>query len=587
MINLQRQAIPKHLDSSSYYWFQVLTKCQSRPQWFGNRKPTAPPNPNEPVKRSDMAPITAFTQSRSKLKAFQFHEPNRASLPKEKAPADMEESKENVRPDQDIAANQMNPPPCPSSQKSSTKNSRECPQTPNGRLPLSQLLANGDDAAQLLNVTPVERVLWENSPADTGSSDSGPPQRKRKRAQSSSSTSSQNFSSKKLDLKALQEAFRTPKADIGDDLWARYSLNTNDKRSPPFDKMHMPHTYHSSSPQTPGPITHARDSGGLRRAFSCIDWPTSAAKRRKLGYESPEQINARDRLSVEKSLRSGATLKMSRFSMLVDRLHDGLTGPSEHQETVPEALKSSPSASVQKVDKARNLQRYGSRGPVEEVADALSQTAVGDSDKSDTLVAEDGLALDPIAGSSQYDDEDLDLEMIESLAEGATKEDYSSNPTLFDLPEPDKQARTVTQVAAAPDTADEPSETIPARVLAPKDEFDDEDEEDITAADIESVFAKFDALPLPKPMVSNENNLYQQDSHEQQKLTSEREPQNAIKDAKEVAINIISDDEDEFGNDSDFEEVAVELEVGSKILLQNNSHMGAAVRTLNLYRAHD
>ena len=116
-----------------------------------------------------------------------------------------------------------------------------------------------------------------------------PRSKKRKRAHSSSPASSsqkqtsKHFANRSLPNKsaALHEQLKTPKADLVDDLWSRYSLHKSGERSPTMpSNAGFPKLMHSSSACSG--TTKPRKHTGLRRAFSCIDWPTSASQTAKI-----------------------------------------------------------------------------------------------------------------------------------------------------------------------------------------------------------------------------------------------------------------------------------------------------------------
>ena len=493
----------------------------------------------------------------------------------------------------------MDPPPQPLSQKSAGKDVRDCPQTPLGRLPLSELLACGEDNRQHLNFTPIERVLWENSPINSDPPSSMPNRKRRKRAHSSSpASSSQNEASKHFskekqaaDLQALQKALKTPKADPADDLWSRYSLNTGaiERLSPTAPAgMEFAHLMNSSSPQTPASHIQ-KDSGGLRRALSCIEWPTSAAKRRKLFNGSCQRNSA-----VFSTITNGENnerTRMSRVSMLVEKVHDGLLKPARPREndSSSEPRRSSPSGDRDEFSSSPTndnaLLDQASQKLVEGVADVLSQTAVApQSDVPKPLVlSDDEIAnLDQI-DSSDFDDDDLDMEMMENIDVTVEKElpnsgqanrldrgndsesdthlvaevgnkAHKQNPLQYDAQASNKQSEDYSDVSF-------PTETPSSMVKGDRnhDEFDDGDvDNDMFAADLEDVCSKYDSQAQPgKPQDSklqidaNPTRLQSEKTAIPQKL------------ANPVLIEVLSDDDD-FGDDSDFEQIAAECAEASQ-----------------------
>ena len=395
-----------------------------------------------------------------------------------------------------------------------------------------------------------------------------------------------------VDLHTLQKALKTPKADPADDLWSRYSLNTElvDRKSPTAPD--HPYLVHSSSPQTPA--THLqRENGSLRRALSCIEWPTSVAKRRKLYHSSSQGSSARDGgaiASVEKS-------KLSRVSLLVEKIHDGLSKPRTlpKDDTSSEPSVSSPVGIGDKSPSSKSdpdLRR--SQLALDGVVNVLSQTAVaprGSASQPLVLTADEITRVEQDGCSSNFGGEDLDLGMLETID---TKNDgMISNVT----------ARSATQVKQTGDTSvcaamrgakehREPGDShnirpagsfqidnfsdisFPSLVssstigAAPQkfDEFD-EDEDEVSAADIEDMFAKYDSqLPQSHTKAEPSGGTNEAKTNfDKTGVCISPKTKTATSIGTAVKVEVLSDDEsDEFGGDSDFERIAVECEVTQK-----------------------
>ena len=534
-----------------------------------------------------MAPIAASSQSKSKLRAFQYNESNDHTTHKAAYT-----EKENRDPEVDATIRKMEPPLQPLSQRSETKDIRECPQTPVGRLPLTELLASGDDTSlQHLNLTPIERVLWDNSPVSSQPSDTR--RKGRKRAHSSSpASSSQNDTSRhfestrpRADIQTLQKALKTPKADPADDLWSRYSLNTGfvERRSPTAPtSLAFSQLIHSSSPQTPASHLQNREGNGLRRALSCIEWPTSAAKRRKLQRSGVYQDTNGGLTRIGGGANTNEASVMSRLSFLVEKVHDGLTKPQAvNGYSSSEPVKSSPVA--RNLNESPNpLSQEGQRA-MEDVTTVLSQTAVAPTEHTLlplVLSAEEIADLEKVDGSSDFGDNDLDLEMLvdpllkaTSTAEGDTADSKESRSQS-------KEERAVTRTSSI-DCIQRPHQPSAAQVYSggseklsqvsfpselsssaeaavpQQDEFDD-DEDEVSAADLENVFAQYDTQP--------EQHLTK-DQDQRAKKADAKHPKSATELPKEsifgpkpliaTHVEVLSDDED-FGDDSDFEQIAAE-----------------------------
>ena len=562
-----------------------------------------------------MAPIPASSESKSKLSVFQYNQKDVTNVTK-LVVTEKEDEKENRDPYMDTAIVTMEPPPQPLSQTSATKDLRGCPQTPVGKVPLTDLLASGDGTSrQHVNVTPIERVLWNNSPV--GSESANSTQRGRKRAHSSSSASSSpndashHFGGSKpqLNLQELQKAFQTPKADPADDLWSRYSLNTGTggKRSPTAPAgLAFTQLIHSSSPQTPASHLQSKEGGGLRRALSCIEWPTSAAKRRRLQlsgtYKESDGGSARNGRGPDAKDNS----KMSRVSFLVGKIHDGLTRPpatEEFSSSIPAA--SSPMARIANdlTDRDQTLQQE-SQTEIDEVVTVLSQTAVARKEHTPralVLSAEEIADLEKDDESSDFGDDGLDLEMLETM--DATLKTFPSAKEKVPSPERGRSQlgsggvtttvdrnrgiRGPYQNGCAPATAagterlsqvSFPSgiSSSPVLAAAPNhDEFDEGDEE-VSAVDLENVFARYDTQPQHQVV---------EDEGRQATALNAMHPTLATDIPRksifgpittiDTEVQVLSDDS-EFGDDLDFEQIAAECAEDQQV-----SQPVSSVRTVN------
>ena len=561
-----------------------------------------------------MAPIAASSQSKSKLKAFQYDERHDYSVPKAAG-----SGKENEDPELDAMTPRMNPPSQPHSQRSATKDVRDCPQTPLGKLPLTELLASGDDTSRHhLNLTPIERVLWDNSP---GSSEPSQTRKKgRKRAHSSSpASSSQNDTSRhfttnkpQVDLQALQQALKTPKADPAEDLWSRYSLNRGiaEGRSPTAPTvLAFTQLVHSSSPQTPASHLQSKDGLGLRRALSCIEWPTSAAKRRKLQRSGIFKDSNGQLATFEGGVDINEESRISRVSYLVEKIHSGLTKPPVTDEySSSEPARSSPV--MQKAyESPRRLVSPSREGQtaIDDVVTVLSQTAVAPKDHMllpMVLSAEEIADIEEADGSSDFGDDDLDLEMLETVdstlnvfppTDQPTASPKRGNSHLWNdrtnttnvlnerLQKPFSQGSAqatlgkferLSQMSFPSDIASSPAQVAPSK----HDEFD-EDEDEVSAADLENVFAQYDTQP--QQQFGGGQNFQTEQTNTMNSKTESHGPRESIFGPKPVLttdVEVLSDEED-FGDDSDFEQIAAECaEVARN---QQVSQPQSSVRTVN------
>lgn len=373
-----------------------------------------------------MPPIPASSKSKSKLEAFHFHErtvelETFKKLDLQNQEAD-KENRSTLEDSKNIGALQLMPCPRSLSQPSSQK---ECPQTPIGRLPLSELIAGtNDNAHQNLNLTPVERVLWNLSPSTSqlSSSQEGPASlRGQKRARSSSPTAPskkkkpKRFTSGKqpMDSYKSQRALKTPKADPASDLWSRYSHANadNEKASPTRSRQEILfELMKSSSPQTPPSHLQTKELGGLRRASSCTnDWPESAAKRRRLNHSTQHNLVTAGIETSETQHLCQSTTSISRVSILVERMQDELSGSFKQQRHPNRPAESSPSP--EKMESKPSSQPPPNQG--EDTVAFASQPA-GER-KNEVTLESPNQNSEKSAGTSDFGDDEFNDEMLDII----------------------------------------------------------------------------------------------------------------------------------------------------------------------------
>jgi len=220
------------------------------------------------------------------------------------------------------------------------------PQTP-GRISLSDLIVNPEDLLnQLPSATPNEQVTWKHVPGllNTPSSSVRTTQRGTKRSVSSSPRSSQLQPSKHfkhdagvLDANGMgRPVQRSPTrgSPTHDDpaavLWMNYAGKIGKEPAlPPLLPFDL-------SPQS-------RDAGKkdpFRRTASCgIEWPTSDAKRRRLGHHDPHSTTKQIFASKRKEILKPELPQRSRVSILLDSVQKNFTA---RQREVDEPSSSSP-----------------------------------------------------------------------------------------------------------------------------------------------------------------------------------------------------------------------------------------------------
>ena len=532
-----------------------------------------------------MPPIAASSQSKAKLKAFQFHQEESSSQKSTVTEEDQGAEKENISNDvpQSTPA-QIHPPPQPSSQRSTEREPRDCPQTPIGRLPLSELLASGDDNRQKLAFTPMERVLWENSPQSSLNNNSMPPKKKRKRAHSTSpSSSSKNektahFTGSKQpkDPQALQQALETPNADPADDLWSRYSLHTRENQHSPLapDTLPFPSLMRSSSPQTPAP--HLQRDSGLRRALSCIEWPTSMAKRRKVHHSNSQRAP----VAFASLDDSAEKAKISRVSLLVEKMHSDLL--KQHKI---EGYSSSEPAKSSLAALKDDSSGKGSSSPcnqhiVEDVVNVLSQAAMENEvpvpSEDTTAENEEPTCCKAEDASSDFGDEDLDYNMLEATNTDSDRTrtnaaimftpGISNQPTSHDRHEFEQDVTLDVIVHRGSnfesnlDVSKSRAQNVVVRTNqhdeAKPDEFDDDDG-DLFAADLEDVFAKYDTQSEQAKGITDKHVRPHPPDKGHVAKNTDHVSTDTSRIKTETVVEILSDEED-FGDESEFEQMCVE-----------------------------
>lgn len=491
---------------------------------------------------------------------------------------------------------------------------KDCPQTPIGRLPLAELIASGEDLNHVLNLTPVERVLWGNSArtADQRSSQETPAlPSSRKRAHSSSpASSSQKTKVSKhsaadevpAKMHHARQALKTPQGDPASDLWNRYSLNidSNEKQSPTkINGRLFSQLMNSSSPQTPAQALSGRETTGLRRSFSCgTEWPTSAAKRRKLQHSSHQEHPVGLAISDEPVVRSQKW--RSRLSLLVDKIHDGLAKPPAdkmHYSPTP-AVRFSQSMEDRSIhnnlvspgQSAQQEAKVNSGLPtIRNEFDAETGVAVPRAEHKRAMqdyqsdihthrpAPEDQHQHNSNGGEadSDFGDDDLDLEMFEAInapvAFAQPMEERPQKPAIG-MGKPRSQVPPERDQAIASNGV-EPILSRKERLPAPlpgqlaafrmeqDNEFDD-DANDVSAEDLEDAIALFDSQQngrhKVKPILQNKQAVRAPCSENVAYVSKFEESDRSLDTNLENLVENPSDDE--FGGDVEFEEVIAECD---------------------------
>ena len=528
-----------------------------------------------------------------------------------------EEDKENIDIPKDsvtMAASELMP--CPPLQTQHQSQCKDCPQTPVGRVPLAELIAEQNDHAnQNVQLTPVERVLWHYSPGSsqlTSSQDAPPKKRSRKRARSSSpSSSSQNDASghhaadkQRIDLQTLRRTLETPQVDPASELWSRYSLKTGDlgNQSPTRDKGNSwANMLSSSSPQAPPSNIRTRDLGGLRRAISCAnEWPTSAAKRRKFNHGDSKQRDINDQSAEDR-----AADKMSRVNFLLEQIENGLLRPHK----VSDDAKRPPDYSLSP----------GNGDPTDDNESSSSrrvQQRDQEPEPSSSKTLEDNeITQEPhqqnnrdIELTSDFGDDDFDDEMMQAVDASFAPERDESPPFAtapdaivkedersLDRPVTSSLNDEVTKLLENADRAHEvhvqPSDgfaTASSKQEAPQgfqpedvDEYGEDDDEDMSAVDLDGLVGLFDEKSHTNhPQMDNmrlpQANVQEPDSKDLDLHPPMDYQRNRVAEGEFVKDVLDNSSDEEFGDEADFEDMIAECTATTASLLENSS-----VRTQN------
>ncbi|KAL9039166.1 MAG: hypothetical protein Q9214_004986 [Letrouitia sp. 1 TL-2023] len=373
-----------------------------------------------------MPPIPVSSKSKSKLEAFHFHDRTAESDTLEKLDLQTRGADKENRPTLEDSKNTdaLHLMPCPQSfsQRSSQK---ECPQTPVGRLPLAELIAGtNDNTHQKLDLTPVERVLWNLSPSTSQLSSSQErlaSRRGQKRARSSSPTAPSEKKKPKpftpgkqpMDSYKSQRPLKTPQADPASDLWSRYSnANADDGKASPtrLREEVLVELMKSSSPQTPPSHLRAKELGGLRRSISCTnDWPESVAKKRRLNHSTQHTLATAGTEASGTEHLCQSTTNISRVSILVERMQDELNGSFKRERGPSQPAESSPSPE----------KKAGSQTSSQTPSNQAEDTAVFASQPFD--MPENGVTLNSpnqrseSEGTSDFGDDEFNDEMLDII----------------------------------------------------------------------------------------------------------------------------------------------------------------------------
>jgi len=354
------------------------------------------------------APLAISSQSRKKLKAFLFD--GRTDI--------LDENKENKVPSRTNVGKEQSKKHV--SQHEDRHTDSVFPQTPATKIPLADLISNTEDAFNCapLIATPNDHVLWQHGPRSSDPSTSfHSSQRDKKRARSSSPISSQlersdHFPAKKdpLDLESIPRSLRTPQNDPTMDLWNRYTNDNATKSTKGDFTASVFANLMPSSPQTPS-TTNSKD-GGLRRTASCgLEWPMSKSKRQRID-NGESYGRTRDIFAASKRDILATDLpKTSRVSLLVEKIQESLARK-------PVAEIDGPSSSSPLPERNEKMEELAS--PIPQRVQPMHTILEGKGDSTNIFV-DDATSAHRDNSSSEFGDDDLDFNFLESLEHVATQ----------------------------------------------------------------------------------------------------------------------------------------------------------------------
>jgi DNA replication ATP-dependent helicase Dna2 len=511
-------------------------------------------------------PIAPGSQTRTKLKAFQFIEGKPSVVD--------DAEKENDVQKTYTSKNPQETPVKGSSQAAALAAPRNLPpSTPATRLPLADLIGNPDESRSIAqNATPEENVLWRHAQTPSSSHPATTPARKRKRARSSSPvTSSQNEQSnffegnkESFDVQGLQASLKTPQADPAADLWNRYAINASANDGETGTKsVAFAHLIKDASPRSSGT---AGSVSGLRRWASCgVEWPASTTKRRRISRSKQDQEQRGD--GEEQS--DNDVPKISKVGLLLERMKETL---QQSQETCPQG----PSSSSPIPDRvAYELESPTDRlAPVAEYEDEDSRGDVPVPEHKQVQASPIGSMRKmpkSQSSSSEYGGDDMDMDMIEAIECTITGIQSQSQAlsTIVEVPQIDNTS--AHSVAQSIQKASRPS-TTPSTIL-PRQDFDefDEEDDDMFAADLEEIASKFDSQ------------VAQDLSREefQQPMVPKANVGGAVMKAPPANVETIVI-EDEFGDDDFDDEELAAAEIAATQAFQETYSASASVCTRSI-----
>ncbi|KAH7414514.1 hypothetical protein DE146DRAFT_38439 [Phaeosphaeria sp. MPI-PUGE-AT-0046c] len=518
-VPLTRQASISMSSRQKSFFDQDPKAKHFRGQWLSRNAPPHFPRPNNntaPPARHVVSgpPIMPSTQTRTKLKAFQFIE----GAPNVETTKQRNAEKENLRT--------ANPAPAVKhvgntavTPKPATSKSCPPPSTPAmKRPPLADLVGNIDDSSRHAPqpvVSPEEQLIWRGSqPMNTPL-----PRKNKKRARSSSPAAP---SQEDPTLEAAKNYLTTPQADPVLDMWSRY---TSKHGTPSANKsVAFAHLINESSPRS---ALAAGSVSGLRRWASCgHEFPASNRKRRRThGVFQSENERTEDVFAAAPS--SDGTL-----------LGPGKSNVASMVQRMKACVKPQPRISSQLPSSSSPLPDTGERhlgssgSPLQRRAQEMEVDISETAEVEEESLGQDAQMKEAEPSSDDFGDDDFDevvgtLDITPQADDNPAQQDtsYATIPTEPMPNLPQQQPRSVEQFDGANS----------------EDEFGMDEDEDGFAADLEQVASLYDTRTTVSPSQKATNIAAESTSHSVSRMSAATTP----------IIDLVEDDEDEFGDDID------------------------------------
>ncbi|KAH0491184.1 hypothetical protein TgHK011_002626 [Trichoderma gracile] len=356
--------------------------------------------------------------------------------------------------------------------------------TPVTRLNWSDLLEPCSQAEEDINISPNEKLLWDNKQDPNAFATISPmmPRKGRKRARSSSPVSSppaERITTPTVNVKKLAKALKLPHPDPTLELWDRYSMNGPEGQSAVSGMTNptLAHLMVSSSPRPLKNQTAQVDKENLRRAASCgYNW----TKRRRVeksrsGSQSSSgqrELEAASKSSLVTALLDSVTSSIHDETQDEDADTGAMDSPSlKKRHMAPQSSMNTPSRTSKRRIPSPNVSDYGDDDDLDDELLILEETLLATQASQASQVAEPAAPVKKSpkkpekkeSGKLPVIDEFDDLD--DDLFDGA-------DDILADLES--KSQVPVTKVTTPRAKRSSPRKKTPKKLADIEDEFDDD-----------------------------------------------------------------------------------------------------------------